>query len=188
MFIVLTEDDYDFQTFKKIIRRLANNPRLPIGGRGWDGCTEMMNKSARFLMALQPPPDHRCIVVHDCDGKDEVALRAEVMRRIVKPASLKNECCVVLPREEVEAWILADFNAIKQFAPSWEVPKNEIANPENVGGAKERLHKLSRDAKLRPRISEANNPRLAELLDLQVVEKKCPSFKVLADFVRKASA
>lgn len=183
MFVVLTEDDYDFAAFKHLIRRLANDPRLPIGGRGYDGCSEMLNKGARFLNAAKPPVHYRCIVVHDCDDKDERALRLEVERRIFRAAGLRNEYCIVVPREEIEAWILADFGAIKKIVPSWDPPK-EIASPETLSKPKEYLHKLSRDAKMRPRISEANNPRLMEHLDLNVVERKCPSFRVFAEFVR----
>ena len=92
-------------------------------------------------------------------------------------------CCVVVPVEELEAWLLADVAAVSKKWPSWR--PDAIANPERVRDPKEHLEKLSRDSQRRPRYSHAvDNPILAGLIDLGIVERKCASFRVLAEFVR----
>lgn len=182
MFVVLAEDDTDFQTFKVIIRRLLGDAGITIKGRGYDGCGDMLNKGARFLAALNPPENFRCIVVHDCDGVGAEERQKQVVQRIFAPAKVRAKCGVVVPKEEVEAWILADLDSLSAVIPNWKSPLN-YARPEEIRNPKEQLHRLARDAKSRPRITEANNPKLASALRLDIVASKCPSFQSLVDVV-----
>ena len=102
--------------------------------------------------------------------------------RIVKHSEVGDACCILIPVQELEAWILADIECAVNIFPSWRPAP--IQNPEKIESPKEHLEKLSRDSKQRPRYSHAvHNEKMARHLDLEKVQRKCPAFSVLVEFV-----
>ncbi len=183
-YAVLGEDRSDAETLRVLIRRIAGNERLTVKPKGYDGCGQLLRKGARDLDEFLSQGYDRFVVAYDADRDDPAACLAEALSRVVERSrAASSACCVVVPVEELEAWLLADVAAVTQKWPSWR--PDPIANPERVRDPKEHLEKLSRDSQQRPRYSHAvDNPSLAGLIDLKIVEKKCPSFRVLAEFVR----
>ncbi len=183
-YAVLGEDSSDAQTLQVLIRRIACNEGLTVKPKGYDGCGELLRKGARDLNDLLDQGYDRFVVAYDADRCDPVARRAEARMRIVDRSRVASSaCCVVIPVEELESWLLADVGAVSKKWPGWR--PEPIASPERVRDPKEHLEKLSRDSQRRPRYSHAvDNPWLARHVDLAMVERKCPSFVVLADFVR----
>lgn len=152
--------------------------------KGYDGCGELLRKGARDLDEFLNQGYDRFVVAYDADWSEPAARLAEAQSRVVDRSRVAaGACCVVVPVEEMEAWLLADVGAVSKKLPGWR--PEPIASPERVRDPKEHLEKLSRDSQRRPRYSHAvDNPVLAGLVDLEMVERKCPSFVVLADFVR----
>lgn len=182
MYGILGEDPSDANTLKAIVRRLAGNDRLPIRIKGYSGGSEMLRKGAAQLKLFAALDCSRFIVCHDADGPDPTESYGKVTGRIVGPSGVQ-PCCIVIPVQELEAWLLADIEAVTHLITSWR-PK-PIPNPEAIDSPKEHLEKLSRKSNQRPRYVHAiHNERLALHIDLMKVAKKCPSFKTLADFVR----
>ena len=106
------------------------------------------------------------------------------MQQIVRPSGLAQDCCIVIPVQELEAWILADIECASKIFTSWR--PSPIENPEGIPDPKEHLEKLSRDSRQRPRYSHAiHNEKMAEHLDLDKVAQKCPAFRTLVAFVEK---
>jgi hypothetical protein len=179
---ILGEDPSDVATLKVLVKRLAGNDSLRVKTKGYGGCAEMLRKGARQLRLFQDFNCTRFIVCHDADGPDPNPHRELVQQRIVTPSGINEGCCIVVPVQELEAWILADIEAVTRIFTSW-VP-SPIENPEQVASPKEHLEKLSRDSRQRPRYSHAtHNEKVAKHLDLNKIRAKCPSFKVLNDFV-----
>jgi len=183
-YAVLGEDLSDGETLRVLIRRLARNERLTVKVKGYDGCGQLLRKGARDLDEFWNQGYDRFVVAYDADRDGPAARLAEAHARVVAPSrAVDSACCIVVPVEELEAWLLADVSAVSKRWPGWR--PEPIANPERVRDPKEHLEKLSRDSQRRPRYSHAvDNPMLAGLIDLEIVEKKCPSFRVLAEFVR----
>jgi hypothetical protein len=100
----------------------------------------------------------RFIICYDADGPDPEPKRAEARKLIVKPSGFTDDCCVVVPVQELEAWILADIECAFNLFTSWH-PK-PIPNPEAISSPKEHLEKLSRDSKRKPRYSHATHNEL----------------------------
>jgi hypothetical protein len=126
----------------------------------------------------------RFIVCHDADGPDPIPYENRVKKEIVQPAGLEDDSCVVIPVQELEAWILADIEAASSIFKSWH-PK-PIANPENQASPKEHLVRLSREGKGKPRYDPStHNEQVAKYLNLKTVETKCPSFRRLVAFVTR---
>jgi hypothetical protein len=180
---ILGEDNSDVATLKVLVRRLANDESLPIKGKGYDGAGEMLCKGAKQLNLFKAL--HSCrrfIVCHDADGPDPDPKRVLVNEKIVKPSGITDDCCILVPVQELEAWILADIECAVKIFPSWQPAP--IQNPEKIASPKEHLEKLSRDSKQRPRYSHAvHNEKMARHLDLDKVRNKCPAFSTLVQFV-----
>jgi len=179
---ILGEDQSDVATLKVIVRRLARNESLPVKVKGYGGCAEMLRKGARQLRLFQGLKCTRFIVCHDADGPDPRPKRELVQRRIIAPSGIRQGCCIVIPVQELEAWILADIECATNIFSSWKPAA--IQNPEHVAGPKEHLEKLSFDSKQKPRYSHAiHNEKMAWHLDLKKVSRKCPAFRELEAFV-----
>lgn len=182
MYGIIGEDRSDVATLKVLVKRLADNPRLTVKTKGYSGSGEMLRKGATQIALFQSQRLERFIVCHDADGPDPEPNRERVWQRIVRPSGLTDECCVVVPVQELEAWILADIECAEKVIPSWR--PRPVDNPEGIPNPKEYLERLSRNSKQRPRYTHGvHNERMAQHLDLRKVEAKCLSFRVLARFV-----
>ena len=179
---MIGEDDSDVATLKVLVRRLTKSENLSIRSKGYSGCAEMLRKGAQQLKAFCQLGCTKLIVCYDSDGNSPDERSLQVQERIVKPSCISKPCVVIVPVEELEAWILADIKAVSKVFKGWN-PK-EISSPEKIRSPKEHLEKLSRDANHRPRYSHAtHNEKVAIHLDLVKVEKKCESFCKLKAFV-----
>ena len=185
MYGILGEDNSDVAMLKVLVRRLANDKSLPVKGKGYGGAGEMLRKGAKQLDLFKALYScERFIVCHDADGPDPGPKKILVDERIVKPSGVANACCILVPVQELEAWILADIECAINIFTSWQPAP--IQNPEKIVSPKEYLEKLSRDSKQRPRYSHAvHNEKMAKHLDLDKVQNKCPAFSELVEFVRR---
>ena len=184
MYGIIAEADSDAATLKVLVRRLANNDTtLRIRAKGYDGCGEMFRKAPSLIGLFLRMGLTRFVIAYDADGADPLARRQEVMSKIVRPSGVQDSCCVVIPVEEIEAWILADIGAVSHVFSSWH-PAPIRDNPETIHDPKEYLEDLSRKRNKKPIYAHAtHNERVAEYLRLDVVAKRCPSFVPLAEFV-----
>jgi hypothetical protein len=182
MYGILGEHESDVATLKVLVRRLVGNDSLRIRGKGYGGSGKMLQEGARQLRAFRNLGCSRFLVCLDADGPDPVPVRNNASARIVRPSGISDGCCIVVPVQELEAWILADIECAAQIFPSWKPAA--IPNPEHVVNPKEHLEKLSRDSNQRPRYSHAvHNEKMARHLDLRKVSQKCPAFRELEKFV-----
>jgi hypothetical protein len=185
---VIGEDKSDVEVLKQLIERLSP-PRRPliVRTKGYDGCAELLRKGAAQLRSFERERCHRFVVCYDADRENPQTRRIRLMEEVVTPAKVAGPLCALVPTQEIEAWILADLSAVSKIIPSW-VPTETFVSPENICDPKERLVRLSRNTKHRPRYTHAtHNQQVAKYLDLDIVYKKCCSFRPLADLVRKGA-
>jgi len=184
MYGILGEHKSDVATLKVIIRRLAGNDKLSIHGKGYGGCGELLRKGAREIQGLIDAYDcSRFIVCRDADGPTPDDSRSKVLNQIVRPSGVDEDCCVVVPVQELEAWILADLPAVSNVITGWR-PPDITKQPESIESPKEYLEHLSRSSNKRPRYSHAtHNEKVAMYLDLNKIQRMCPSFRPLVAFV-----
>ena len=185
MFAVLGEDKSDAGTLKVIVRRLLGNTSIRIRQKGYAGCGDLCQKGARQLRVFADQGATRFVVCHDADGPDPAPARERVLTKIVRPSGLEGSSCIVVPVQELEAWLLADEEAVAKVIPSFTF--NQISNPESVVSPKEHLEALSRKGRTQPLYVHAlHNEHVAEHLDFDKLHRKCPSFHPLEDFVARA--
>ena len=184
MYGVLGEDASDFETLKVLIRRLADDEKTPVKGKGCKGGAELLKHGWRDLKSLAGLGCTHFVIAHDADQKPVKEVERELAAKIIKPSGVKTGICLLVPVQEIEAWLLADLAAASKIFPGWR-PQSE-ANPESLARPKEHLEKLSRQQGGRPRYSHAtHNPKLAEHVNLAEVAKRCQSFLPLEAFVRQ---
>ncbi len=182
MYGVIGEDDSDVAVLCVLIRRLLNNSSLPIRKKGYDGCGEMLRKAARQLRDFAEAGCRRFIISYDVDRSTPDERREAVRTKIIIPSGLDLPYLALTPQEEIEAFVLADLQAVTRIIPSWQ--PDSIPNPEAIPSPKEYLTKLSRDSRRKPRYDYvSDNPRVAVHLNLDLVRAKCRQFRPLVTFV-----
>lgn len=190
MYAVLAEDKSDVECLKVLIRRIANDESLKIAGKGFKGCAKMLDDGWKDLEKLQDKNYDKFIICYDRDKDRSQKRYEEVITKIIKPAKInknKNKICILIPTEEIEAWILADIQAVSAVITSWN-PTENFSTPEAVINPKEKLTHLSQIRKSKPLYGHAtHNPKILKKVDLDIVKKKCPSFRVLANFIENGT-
>lgn len=182
-FFVLAEDESDKQTIHAILRTLTGDPRLPRLGQGFGGCGDLLNRGARVIRGHLRDSE-KFIICVDADGEPPERVREKVRQRVLIPSGI-SACGLVVPVQEIEAWILSDIDrALAKWKahPSWTPA--EVRNPEAIAKPKEALIQMSRSRRSKPDYVPAlHNEHIAAHLDLVRVETKCPSFAPLRQYV-----
>jgi hypothetical protein len=187
MYAVLGEDASDTESLKHIIRKLANNASLSIKTKDFDGCGDLLNRGHRILKLFSDNGCERFVICYDCNGHDPTERRQEAERRVIRASGIQTDHVIVVPVQELEAWIIADNAAVQAVVRSWQV--TDITSPERIRDPKEYLKKMSRGPNMKPRYDPANhNPDIAKDLDLDKVAQKCPSFRPLVAFIKSKKA
>ncbi|MDB5353922.1 MAG: hypothetical protein JWN24_375 [Phycisphaerales bacterium] len=195
MYGVLGEDDSDAETLDVVIRRLIQRPNLSVKRKGYGSCGQLLRRGANQLRLFRDIGCTRFVVCYDSDGNDPKERHGEVLERILKPTQIPpfvsgmslqgmtSCCCILIPVQEIEAWILADIKAVSKVFTSWE-PGPIQQNPETIPSPKEFLERLSELNHRKPIYSHAtDNKEIAKHLDFGLVRQRCPSFGPLVDFV-----
>ncbi|MGZ8247460.1 DUF4276 family protein [Methylomagnum sp.] len=179
------EDKSDVETIKVLIHRLHEKhgiPKTQIRGTGYTGIAELLKHGARGLTSLAHIGCAKFVVVCDADQKDVAIIRGKISEKIIRPSKTSGCVCIVIAVQEIEAWLLADIQAVSQIFTGWK-PK-EIPSPESIASPKEYLEKLSRKDNGKPRYSHAtHNPQLAQHVNLDLVSHRCQSFKPLENLI-----
>jgi hypothetical protein len=181
---ILGEDRSDVEMLRVLLRRLCRNRAISIKGIGFSGLGELLSKGHRQLALLEELGCRWIIVCCDADGPRPEARRRMLQERVLRDAVLPSNTCAVVAVQEVEAWILANLSALSKVFRGWR-PK-DIINAESISDPKERLIRLSRDERRHARFdSTLHNAAAAEVLDLNTVAQRCPSFRTLVVFARE---
>lgn len=189
---VLGEDDSGAEPVAVFIRRLrAQRGLAPVKVRpyGYDGCGQLLRKGAAQLKAWAHAGCTRAVICYDADRDDPSERRARVVRDIIRESGVRIPCCALVPVQEIEALLLADVAKLVSLF-SWCIDLAQPARPESINDPKEHLIRLTAhpDSQRRPYHPPTHNRVMADLVDLALVEQRCPSFSALAEFVRAESA
>lgn len=180
MFAILAEDDSDAEALSHIVKKHFKNDRLSVKKKGYDGCGGLCAKGARDIRTWRDLGIQRFVVCHDADQHPPEKIRQKVLEAIVKPAKAEDVCCITVPVQEIEAWLIADETAIATVIPSFHFKGHK--QPESIQSPKEWLIKQSEAANGKPLYSPKTfNAAVAKHLRFDVVASKCPSFKSFLD-------
>jgi hypothetical protein len=179
---VIAEDKSDVDVIRAIVAKISKSKvkmlhavghgsgRIPAKCRAWS--ENLRGRGCRFI-----------ILVHDLDER-EVGELTRKIKKALGPIPDQSHV-VVIPVREIEAWLLADHEAIRRVFRIGEKIR-AIPNPEAIPRPKETLRDLIYH-KSRGRIIYVNtvhNAKIASECGIRAMER-CPSFLPLASFVRQ---
>ncbi len=183
MYAVLGESDADVKVLQRLLQRHIGAPAVRVATRGYGGCTTLRARCHRDIRALASLGTQWFVICHDADNKDPSEVRTLVQEAVYGAiGTISQKCFIAVPVQEMEAWLIADEKSIQQIVPG-AVFKQEN-EPEKITSPKDWLISKSRDsdgiAQYQPSM---HNERVASLLDLDRVARKCPSFKALCQWL-----
>jgi hypothetical protein len=182
-FAVLAEDKSDVSALQILVKRVSENPRLAVLGRGFSGSGNLRRKVCGHITDFARRGASRFIVCHDSDVRDPGKLKGEIEAIIRKGNCSSYEYSIVIPVQELESWILADERAIRSVISKLSI--ESVKHPESVTNPKEWLISKSRVLHSRPLyIPSIHNKEVVRHTDLEKLAEKCPSFVPLREFVR----
>ena len=165
---IIAEDDSDVAVVRELTLSLLRPNRIGFSrfvGHGGGKLRRKCGAWARTLVRLGCP---WITVVHDLDVYDEPQLRAQLTRAIA-PARARVSV-VLIPKREIEAWLLYDAKAIAAAFNENQQPKLP-GNPESLSDPKEHLRQLIWKKYGKDYLNTVHNGRIAKRIDVSILAR-----------------
>ena len=177
---VIAEEVNDVDVVRCIIAKIAKR-NVPIQKFVGHGCSKVRAKCRSWAYTLRAGGCRLLVIMHDSDTGDPAKVRNELEQRLgASPIALH---IIVIPIREIEAWLLADHQAIGQ-AMRLAQPMKRVANPERVMNPKEHLRDqiFIRSGHKTRYLNTVHNKKIAEVCKLTNL-RRCASFVPLEEFL-----
>jgi hypothetical protein len=179
---VLAEDASDVEVLAHILRKIVPSRRFSIRKFVGHGCGKLKNKCQGWAAQLALEGCSVLVLLHDRDREDIVKLRGLIEKNL-QPCPVKNHL-IVIPIEELEAWLLCDPAALQKTFSLKKQPKCP-GNPESIPSPKEKLAEIvwKTSQKTKRYVNTIHNHRIANQLSILTL-RKCKAFLPLEEFWR----
>lgn len=165
---IIAEDDSDVEVIKEITLKILSPHCLGFKKFVGDGCGKLRRKCKPWAENLVRQGCRWIAVVHDLDTFNEAELRSLLTAAI---ASAKADATVVvIPKREIEAWLLYDGRAIATAFRESKRPKLP-ANPESLGDPKKHLRDLVWTTYRKEYLNSVHNPKIAKNIDVSFLRE-----------------
>lgn len=178
---VIAEDDSDIDVVRAILEKYAPRNQFCLRRFVGNGCGKLRNKCTAWANTLFAAGCQHVLVFHDLDGSNEEELRNLLEHKL--PRSRYPASVIVIPIEEMEAWLLSDEFAIQSVFSLKAAPK-QIRNCEQVNSPKEHLGELVWRLARKRYLNTVHNKRIAERATLDRL-RRCKSFLPLDAYVQE---
>ena len=180
---IIAEDVSDVEVLKLLAKKITGKSISAAHFTG-KGCGPLKKKTPGWCKNLTQKGCTQILLVHDLDRNDAAALRATLEDVLAKSTTGKQ--AVVIPSEELEAWLLSDAVAITSVL-NLQKPIKAVHHPESIASPKEyiRDNVWSLSNKKTQYINSIHNKLIAEVINVKTIQGKCPSFKDFIDFFKK---
>jgi hypothetical protein len=180
---IIAEDISDIKVIKLLAKKLSGKS-ISSNHHVGKGCGPLKNKTPGWCKSLNTKGCTKILVVHDRDRNCATNLRKS-LEEILKCAPQANKV-VVIPEEELEAWLLSDTEAIAR-ALKLRSPLDIVHHPETIDSPKEyirdQVYKISN--KKISYVNSVHNELIAKEINVDLITKKCPSFMLFENFFSK---
>lgn len=178
---VIAEDNSDLDVIYELTCKIIKENQFSFARFVGHGSGRLRRKCRAWAQNLSDRGCTHIIVVHDLDRSVEHELRSLLQAQL---ENLHFETSIVLiPIEEVEAWLIADPMALKAVFNMNKAPKVP-KRPETIQSPKEYLARLVRKDSKAQYLNTVHNRRIASALALSSLER-CPSFQPLPGFLER---
>jgi len=178
---LIVEDESDSDVLKALISKIAKK-RYRVRRVKADGCGKMEAKAKRWAESLHLQGCSLLLLVRDLDHHDKESLQRS-MTDALSPCPIRVHLVVIAVRE-IEAWLLADHEAITRGI-GLHKPVGKQSNPEAIVDAKSRLKKviLERSLGTKRYLNTIDNAKIAKHAKLSQL-RRCNSFLPFERFIR----
>lgn len=177
---VIAEDNSDVDVVKEILGKYSHSGAYKVKKYAGGGCGSLQRKCGEWAKLLVAQGCKHLLVVHDRDRHEREFLRRTLRAKI--PIGDFPNSLVVIPVEEIEAWLLADERALGVVFET-KRPFKRIQNPEAVQSPKEMIGRIVDKSCKKIYVNTAHNLRLAKAAELQCL-RRCPSFVELDEYLK----
>jgi hypothetical protein len=160
---IIAEDRSDVMVIKELTLKLVRPHPLGFKSFVGDGCGKVQRKCAAWAANLVLQGCRWIAVVHDLDTNREPELRARLMTAVT--ASNADAHVVVIPKREIEAWLLYDPNAIAAVFRRGKFPRLP-GDPESLVDPKRHLGELVWRTYRKDYLNTIHNPQIASKIDV----------------------
>ena len=160
---IIAEDDSDVAVIKEITLSLLRPYSVGFKKFVGSGCGKLRRKCASWATILAQRGCRWIAVVHDLDTNDEAELRAQLTRAVTSANAQAH--VVVIPKREIEAWLLYDAVAIATVFRAGKQPKLP-GDPELLRDPKKHLRDLVQITYGKEYLTTVHNPKIAKNMDL----------------------
>jgi Domain of unknown function (DUF4276) len=179
---VIAEQKNDVEVLEALTSKVISENSFAFKHFVGHGCGKLRSKCGAWANALLQRGCTCLVVLHDLDDRQEQELRTSL------EASISNvsfsHSIVIIPIEELEAWLLCDAAALKHVFNMQRKPKVP-ANPEDTPSPKEFLTQLIARHSKTKYLNTVHNHKIAAQMELSTLTR-CPSFERYPAFVLSA--
>lgn len=177
---IIAEEKEDVRVLETFAAKIVNEKAFSVKHFVGHGCGKLKKKCAIWANVLKTRGCELLIVVHDADAPHSTDVHAQL-------CSLLADCdlskkLILVPVEELEAWLLADPAAIKKAFRMKRSPTID-SRPETIGSPKEKLRDIVWKESKKRYVNSIHNPLIAKHVAIDRVLKKCPSFAPFPEFL-----
>ncbi|GFO64114.1 DUF4276 family protein [Geomonas paludis] len=179
---IIAEDDSDVECVKHFVRRIHSTRKIGFKKYVGNGCGKISRKANAWANMLKMQGCGAIILLHDLDRNNLTDLYDKIHKSF-SPSPVK-KFLISIPVEELEAWLLADeaaFNSVFNISRTNYLPQH----PESIKSPKEFIRDTVRKETNRKvdYINTKHNSKLAERIDINMINTKCTSFQSFKSFV-----
>lgn len=176
---VIAEDASDVEVVVEILKKFSPDNTFQVKKFVGNGCGKLRNKCQSWSETLFKKGCSHVLLLHDLDRNKECELRAKLQLKI--PREKYPNSLIVIPVEELEAWLLSDETALQSVFSLKERPK-KYKNCEEVKSPKEELGRLIWSKATKRYINTVHNKKIAEKTSLESF-RRCTSFGPLDEYI-----
>jgi Domain of unknown function (DUF4276) len=163
---IIAEDDSDVAVVREFTLALVRPRRLGFRRFVGDGCGKLRRKCRAWAENLVQQGCPWIAVVHDLDINDEKTLRIELTGAIAHSGAQAS--VVLIPKREIEAWLLYDAAAIA--AAFRERGHARLpGNPESISDPKRHLRDLVWKKYRKEYLNTVHNVLIAKRINLKLL-------------------
>jgi len=160
---IIAEDNSDVDVMKAIALTILRPRNVAFKRFVGDGCGKLRRKCAAWATNLVRQGCRWVAVVHDLDTNEEESLRNTLTAAV--DAANAEAAVVVIPRREIEAWLLYDASAIANAFGEVKRPRLP-GDPEMLTDPKRHLEQLVWRTYRKRYLNTVHNAKIALHIDV----------------------
>jgi len=176
---IIAEDKNDIEVMYELTCKLIKEKDFSFLHFVGHGCGKLKRKCRTWAENLLLRGCSYIVVLHDLDRCDENQLRNTLELQLKDIDS--EDTLILIPVEELEAWLLSDAEALKSVFNMKHLPKIPYW-PEKIAGPKEFLATIVKRNSNSQYVNTIHNRSIARKLSVSEI-RRCPSFSRYSNFL-----